>query len=333
MINQAAQALGLLDSFQVDAPRQSGFAGRGSGGDARLEAAMRDEMTGGLLERIFMDSDNSLMSEGQFDQRMETQNAADSLAGQNQAQALSQVLTAGGMDPRSVPGIGQALAGEQGANVANQLMGNPQFNPALAETMQIAATDREQAIQAAQQVENQRIGGITAAMNASGQDVGVVQDMKTLYDTVGSETFPTAAKGAFAGLRFRALNAIARTTEAGALQQAEIELFNSILPEGTEWTSFGRAEKMARLNQLEYWFKQKADNTATATGENIKAGDYYNYGREYHDILGPVPEGSVAGAGEYQGGNVNTAEELTGVGTIPGTNIPLVGPGGPALTR
>lgn len=163
------------------------------------------------------------------------------------------------------------------------------------------------------------MGATNSTLREMGQGVGVVQDMRTLMDNVGQETLPTAARGAMRGLRFRALNMIARTTEAGALQQAEIELFNSIIPEGDAWTGLSQQEQYARLNQLEYWFTQKLENEMIAQGlDPQQAGDYLQFGREYDDILGQVPGGSVEGLPDP--GSYEAPQDQP---TIPGTGIPL----------
>ena len=295
-------------------------------GQQELSEAQREQM---VQPSAFKRALFGGMSPEQFDKALAVQQAEQSQAGMQQAQGLSDVLTAAGMDPRSVPGIGPALAGPMGAEVATQLMQNPEFNPALAAQINQEALDREAAMTAAQKAERARIGGIEAGLREYGQEVGVIQDMRTLYQTVGSETLPTAAKGAFSGLRLRGLNAIRRTTESGALQEAEIKLFNEILPEGTEWTDFGRAEKMARLNQLEYWFTQKLENQIMASGEDYAAADYLNFGRDYDSILGPVPAGTEEGLGEGTGGGIMAPlTDAPGLAqpTIPGTNIPIASP-------
>ena len=240
---------------------------------------------------------------------------------------------------------GQTLQGEQGFRAMNRaqqmidagaspadiasLSQNPEFNPAGAAQINEEALDREAAMTAAQKAEATRIGGLRAGLDSIGQDIGAVQDMRTLYQTVGSETLPTAASGAFQGIRLRLLNSLRQATESGALQQAEIELFNEILPEGKEWTSMGRAEKMARLNQLEYWFGQRLDNAITASGEDFDRSEFTRFGRDYDSILGPVPAGTEEGLGEGTGGGIMAPlTDAPGLAqpTIPGTNIPIASP-------
>lgn len=295
-------------------------------GQQELSEAQREQM---VQPSAFKRALFGGMSPEQFDKALAVQQAEQSQAGMQQAQGLSDVLTAGGMDPRSVPGIGPALAGPMGAEVATQLMQNPNFNPAVAAQINQEALDREAAMTAAQKAEATRIGGLRAGLDSIGQDIGAVQDMRTLYQTVGSETLPTAASGAFQGIRLRLLNSLRQATESGALQQAEIELFNEILPEGKEWTSMGRAEKMARLNQLEYWFGQRLDNAITASGEDFDRSEFTRFGRDYDSILGPVPAGTEEGLGEGTGGGIMAPlTDAPGLEqpTIPGTNIPIASP-------
>jgi len=59
------------------------------------------------------------------------------IASQEQARALSDVLVAGGMNPRGIPGIGGALGGSQGAAVATQLMANPAVSRTAADAQEM----------------------------------------------------------------------------------------------------------------------------------------------------------------------------------------------------
>jgi len=220
---------------------------------------------------------------------------------------------------------GQPMPAEQAFGLARVQQGlgsaaamaeaqQPYLNPAVAQQQQ---RELMEAAKAEQQAAAERFAGY----RAMGQDVGVIQDMRTLFDVVGSETLPTAAKGAFNALRFRGLEAIRRTTEAGALQQAEIELFNQILPEGDSWTDLGREEKYARLNQLEYWFKQRLENALIAGGDAYGVDDFTGFGREFDAILSDVPEGTVEGAGNPKG-NAGPQQQRE-VPMVPGLGIPM----------
>lgn len=189
--------------------------------------------------------------------------------------------------------------------VAQRLGMNPENNPIQAGILAREAYDRQRTL-------NLERSGNRAVFTALGQEIGAIQDMRTLYDEVGSETLPTAEKGAFDALRFRTLNTLRKLTESGALQQAEIELFNSLIPEGDEWTSLGRAEKYARLNQLEYWLKQNLENQIMATGmdSEFSVADFDTYGREFDAILGEVPPGSVPGG--FGSGNMGQVPQYGG---------------------
>jgi hypothetical protein len=141
------------------------------------------------------------------------------------------------------------------------------------------ATDRQTEIQQQGFAEN-------AALQSAGRDVAIVQDYGTMLGAVGTETFPSQAKGIMGGMRLQMLDLIRRTTEAGALQQAEIELFNEVIPEYDEWIKLTPATREGKMQQFQYWMQTKGEDAALAQGRSIQ--DVPNLGRSYEEIIRPI---------------------------------------------
>jgi hypothetical protein len=232
-----------------------------------------------------------------------------SAAGERQAQGFSDVMTAAGMQPQGIPGIGGALAGPQGAEVANQLMGNPNVSPQAALQQAQAQQDRQQQQVAAgvageqaqanlqrkrQQIQlanqdrlntmDDRTRGFAEPLMDRARGIGTYRDMSTILKNVGTETLPGPVKGRYAALRFQGLNRIRETTEAGALQQAEIELFNEILPSGDDFFNLSNSERIARLSELERWEQAKFDDGLTLSGGQFSAEDFPTYERSWDEL-------------------------------------------------
>ena len=234
-------------------------------------------------------------------------------------------LQAAGIDTREIPGLFEALSGG-GQAVRQGLLANPQAplqqgiqrqqqalqqqeqQVAGQQQQQAAATFEGQLLQNAKaqqeleqrqttfhRSENQRLMPFLTA----GRDLGVVQDMGTILRTVGTETFPTAAKGSFNALRFRVIDAIRRTTEAGALQAAEIEFFESLVPEGDALFNLTPAERFARLNELERWWRGKLEDQLLLDDSGLTVEDFDRFGRTFDEITtSPFPVDTVPGVGE-----------------------------------
>ncbi len=129
------------------------------------------------------------------------------------------------------------------------------------------------------------LGGLQAGINQ-------VEDLRTLSNQLGREVLPGAARGAYSALRGQALNALRVQFEAGALQAAELEFFESLLPEFGIWSSLSEAERNTQLGELQRSFINRHD---TLAGITAGANQAQVNGRTLAGILGepPPPTGAV----------------------------------------
>ncbi|MCP4000089.1 MAG: hypothetical protein GY727_04180 [Gammaproteobacteria bacterium] len=132
-----------------------------------------------------------------------------------------------------------------------------------------------------------------AQLQSAARDLALVKDFGTMLGQVGTETLRTQDRGIMAAQRFQMLDMIRRTTEAGALQQAEIELFNEIIPEHDEWIKFSEGERQGKLQQFEYWMQSKAQDKALALGLDFSA--IPDLSRSYQEITRPSTQGFTPG--------------------------------------
>ncbi|MCP4001669.1 MAG: hypothetical protein GY727_12230 [Gammaproteobacteria bacterium] len=132
-----------------------------------------------------------------------------------------------------------------------------------------------------------------AQLRAAARDLALVQDFSTMLNEVGTETLRTQDRGIMAAQRFQMLDVIRRTTEAGAMQKSEIELFNEIIPEHDEWIKFSEGERQGKLQQFEYWMRGKAEDMALAQGLDFSA--IPDLSRNYQEITRPSTQGFIPG--------------------------------------
>jgi hypothetical protein len=199
-----------------------------------------------------------------------------------------------------VPGA-QALIDQNNPALQDQLMAEAsllQGERSLKNEVDVAKENRARTGEArAQQTFDMNIAeGDRAAQSQlqnAARDIAVVQDYSTMLKEVGTETFKTQDRGILGAQRFQMLDMIRRTTEAGALQQAEIELFNAIIPEYDEWIKLTTGEREGKLQQFEYWMKTKAQDKALAAG--LTYADIPELGRTYQQMTRPLPDGFQSG--------------------------------------
>lgn len=229
---------------------------------------------------------------------------------QEQAQGLSDVLSASGMNPRGIPGIGGALAGPQGADVANQLMANPAVSPnaqALQEQQQMAANqaaeDRSfELMQRQQEMANAQQAALQGAQDAfigkakplrdMGRDMGNIDDMRTLLANEGKILAPGKASGIYTSLRGQLLNSLRKQFEAGALQAAELEFFETLLPDAGMWGQLSQNERMAMLNEMKFQYGTRLDDELMFSNTGLTREQVIRPGRAFNDMIDqPLPDG------------------------------------------
>jgi hypothetical protein len=227
----------------------------------------------------------------------EAQQAASSLmdGGMDQNQAFEQIFNNPRYNPQATSLMDQqAMAQDQQMAEASLLQGER----SLKNEVDVAKENRARTGEArAQQTFDMNIAeGDRAAQSQlqnAARDIAVVQDYSTMLKEVGTETFKTQDRGILGAQRFQMLDMIRRTTEAGALQQAEIELFNAIIPEYDEWIKLTTGEREGKLQQFEYWMKTKAQDKALAAG--LTYADIPELGRTYQEMTRPLPDGFQSG--------------------------------------
>ena len=208
------------------------------------------------------------------------------------AEALGSAQRAGGAETSAGQGyaIAQMLESSYGPEAAASMATLPEApqppqTPADYRAAQTFAQGQEDRVKAQQLKVSQDM----AVMQTAGQDIALVQNYATMLRTVGTETFKTQDRGIMAAQRFQMLNLIARTTEAGALQRAEIELFQAIIPEHDEWIKISTGEREGKLQQFEHWMRGKAEVKAMALGLDFSA--IPDLSRSYEEMTRPLPTG------------------------------------------
>ena len=89
--------------------------------------------------------------------------------------------------------------------------------------------------------------------------------------------------------------------EAGALQKAEFDFFERIIPDDESWFSMSQAERTQALRELEFQFTQRLQDEIAASGRVADYNEYIRPGRAYDEIAyGPLPDGTVPGLPERQ---------------------------------
>ena len=186
--------------------------------------------------------------------------------------------------PRIDPNVAMGLAQIQeglGTQAAFQAMQNPAFNPAVAEQQQLL------------QQQQDRITAL-APVRKQANILSNVLDMKELLANEGKIVAPGAAKGAYNSLRGFMLNDLRAMFEAGALQQAELDFFKSMLPDAASWASLSQDERMAMLNEMQYQYGLILDDAIATSGTDVTRADVMRQPRAWQDIVGKsIPENFV----------------------------------------
>ena len=261
---------------------------------------------------------------------------------------VQQALDQSGVDPMAKFGMGYQMGTAQNpeqvagiAQLAEATIANPQYSEAARQAEQQGLMAQQQAqVKAqgeAQALENQLLRENAAVMKplmAGRRSLNAARDLRTLTSEGGSVLFPGKSRGAYKALRFQGINAIRETTEAGALQAAEIEFFESIVPSYDDWIKLSNAERIAQNKELEYFFETKLRDDLQASGQGIDFAEFMGEGRTIDQILTPgQPEGTnlvdrftdpIAGALEIvsQPGALGGAQ-----GTLPQIDLSKIGTG------
>ena len=158
--------------------------------------------------------------------------------------------------------------------------------------MALAAQEQAMKQQEAQQAAEVDFINRVRPVRATGNAVSNVRDMKSLLANEGKIVAPGAAKGAYNSLRGFMLNDLRTLFEAGALQQAELEFFSSMLPDATAWMSISQDERMAALNELEFQMQTRLDDQLAFSRTGLTGDQVTRPTRGWQDIVGkPVPGG------------------------------------------
>lgn len=184
----------------------------------------------------------------------------------------------GGIDPQS------AAQSALGASQQGQMAYQNQLAQQMVEA-QYQAQQRQLA-------EQNAFNAAARPLFTQGNDIANVRDMKNLLAEEGKLVLPGQAKGTYSVLRGQLLNSIRRQFEAGALQQAELEFFQTLLPDATTWTSLSQNERMAMLNELEYQMLQQLTIAAGTSGYDFQVNQLIRPTRSVDELLtGGVPQG------------------------------------------
>ena len=210
-------------------------------------------------------------------------------------------LIASDIDPAEGARIGRAMYGAENAEELNAAgamgamsMNDPRFSEqAQMQQQQGLMMQQQQQVKAqgeAQTLENQLLRENAAVMKplmAGRRSLSAARDLRTLTTEGGDVRFPGKSRGAYKALRFQGINAIRETTEAGALQAAEIEFFESIVPAYDDWIKLSDAERIAQNKELEYFFETKLRDDLQSSGQGIDFAEFMGEGRTIDDILTP----------------------------------------------
>lgn len=257
----------------------------------------------------------SAMDAAAFAQGLEQQ------ALQRQADAPGQLaaLQAAGIDTRQVPGLMGALE-QGGAGVTAGLLSNPQA-PLMSQAQAIRDAERAATQQAAV---DKRMATLSPLVG-SGRNLENIRSMRNLLAQEGRMSIAgSPERGAYSSLRGQLLNAIREQFEAGALQQAELEFFETLLPSADAFTTSTQGERMAMINELEYQFRTKLQDDIALSGiDGLHIDHFAGPGRSVTDILtGGIPK-------EFQPGTGQTVRQTNTLGDMmeanPGAGFPAPG--------
>lgn len=205
-------------------------------------------------------------------------------------------------------------------NAAMSLGNRPGANP-LMDAANARALAKEQREYNRAELEYQRVEMMrNKPLIGQARAMARTQELINLRAAVGSEKWPTEEKGRYNAIRKLKINDIRQTFEAGALQQAEIEFFNDLIPEGDEWFNLGEDEKRARLEELEYHERQNLEDALLLDGRGLTLDDLagYSTGRSYQEMMAPLENMDGRGL-------IETPTTQGGPGGIPyrNDNIPI----------
>jgi len=269
---------------------KDGFIAFGQGMAGQLPPGMQIEQQVALQEALAASQ-----------QGIDAQNRQAAMPGQIAA------LQAAGVDTRQIPGLAGALE-QGGADVANQLLQNP-----AAPMMQGRQSLIDQQLQVEQQkaqIEQAKLDRQAAAdaqarlqklqpLRTQGRSIENVRTMKNLMANEGRLMGPSPERGAYNSLRGQLLNTMRLMFEAGALQQAELEFFETLLPDASTFSATSQGERMAQLNELEYQLTAKLEDSLLFSGEaGLSVGDFAGRGRTVDELItGGIPGGYQPGTG------------------------------------
>jgi len=252
-----------------------------------------------IAQQNQLEQDSALFAQGLEQQALQRQ--AD-MPGQIAA------LQAAGIDTRQIPGLDQALE-RGGGNVAAGLLANP-ASPLMqgrqgAEQQVMEAANRKLALDeskqalAVQKAQQDQLARYKP-LQQLGRGLENVRTMKNLLADEGRLLGPSPERGAYNALRGQLLNTIRLQFEAGALQQAEMEFFKTLLPDAEKFTTTSQGERMAMLNEMEYQLTTSlTDDIATSGFSDIGVDNFAGPGRTVSELItGGIPQGFEAGTGD-----------------------------------
>ena len=149
--------------------------------------------------------------------------------------------------------------------------------------------------------QNALYGGLTAdtwnsqyvRLTDMGFGMQNIEDLRSLNRHYGREAMPGEIRGAYGALRGQVLNSLRVMFEAGALQKAELDFFESMLPDFGIWQTATENERDQRLRILQEGFARKA-GVLSAITPNTSVPQVLT--RDAASILGepPPPPGTAA---------------------------------------
>ena len=140
----------------------------------------------------------------------------------------------------------------------------------------------------------QRFGGLTPELYGKNlrtiigmaQGRNNIEDLRTLNNEFGREALPGRARGAYSALRGQVLNTLRLQFEAGALQAAELEFFESMIPTFDTFASLSSAQRDIQLKTLQDQIGMTLQGWVMST-PNTQMPEVF--GRPIGEILGEPP--------------------------------------------
>jgi len=250
--------------------------------------AARTNVSGGFLQN-FTDP----FTNGKQKRAVAAERAMEQEQSFEQGLGLRHQLTAAGIDARAIPGLQKALQ-EGGQPVVDQLMQNPAVSPAAAAAVQTMNDSLQMEQQKQLKSEQAATRAANTPVHAQGRALGVVGDMKTFLAEEGRVGFTGASKGTYNAMRGQLLNEMRVQFEAGALQEAELKFFETLIPDASTMASTTQPERMAMLNELQYQWGQKLDASILSAGTGITRGEAIPALRSYDEITSAaLPDGFI----------------------------------------